>query len=108
MSQPLLEAKITGNSTYVEEIRRSDLLITIDSQALHIAQKYMKKTIAIYGPTSPYGVSLSETTYPISKSLVCSPCTHKYLKVPCNGKAFCMKFSEEEWQKQLVKSSQVR
>ena len=85
-----LKIEITSYVQFIKAIEDADLLITVDSQALHIAQQLKKKAISIYGPTSPFGVSLGDTTYPISKSLECSPCTHKYLKVPCQGNAKCM------------------
>jgi ADP-heptose:LPS heptosyltransferase len=84
--------KVTTTFEYFSEIKNSDLIITIDSQTLHIAQYFKINTIAIYGPTNPFGISLKNTTYIISNGLTCSPCTHKYLKTPCNDINYCMKF----------------
>jgi ADP-heptose:LPS heptosyltransferase len=89
-----LHIEITNYSTFVEKIKESNLLITIDSQALHIAQLLEIPAIAFYGPTSPFGVNLGPNTYPITRSLACSPCTHKYFEVPCQGQATCMKFTK--------------
>ena len=88
-----LKVLFTSYSAFIEQIQKSDLVICIDSQALHVAQEANKPTITLYGPTSPFGVNLSRTTFPISKSLACSPCTHKYFKLPCNNKASCMHFT---------------
>jgi len=89
-----LKVLLTSFSDFVDQIQKSDLVICIDSQALHVAQEANKPTIALYGPTSPFGVNLSRTTFPITKSLACSPCTHKYFKLPCNNKASCMHFTK--------------
>jgi ADP-heptose:LPS heptosyltransferase len=80
----------------IAEINKADLIITVDSQALHLAQIMNKKTIAFYGPTSPFGINIGVNTLPISRSLTCSPCTHKYLKLPCNNNAYCMNFNLNE------------
>lgn len=90
---PKLSVQVTSYDAFVDAIKRTDLLITVDSQALHIGQLFSKNTVAIYGPTSPFGVNLGEKTFPITKSLICSPCTHKYLKIPCGESAPCMDFS---------------
>lgn len=88
-----LRVLVTSYDEFVDAIKQTDLLVTVDSQALHIGQLFSKRTVAIYGPTSPFGVNLSDTTFPITKSLACSPCTHKYLKVPCGDTAPCMVFN---------------
>jgi ADP-heptose:LPS heptosyltransferase len=91
---PLTKLIITNYDEFVKKIIESDLLFTVDSQALHIAQHYRKLSIAIYGPTSPFGVNLETTTYPVTQSLICSPCVHKYLRLPCRGEAPCMNFEK--------------
>ncbi len=92
---PYLVVKVTTYEEYISEIESADLLLTVDSQALHLRQLNNKPTIAIYGPTSPFGVSLKKTTYPITQSLICSPCTHKYLRLPCENSAPCMSFDSK-------------
>ena len=87
-----IQIKICNYEQFVKSIKESCMLFTLDSQALHVAQKIGKPSIAFYGPTSPYGVELKETTYVISRSLVCSPCVHKYLNLPCKDKNYCMHF----------------
>ena len=87
-----LHIEITNYPTFVQKIKESNLVITIDSQALHIAQLLEVPAIAFYGPTSPFGVNLGPNTYPITRSMACSPCTHKYFEAPCQGQAPCMKF----------------
>jgi len=90
------EVVLTDYDNFVDLIKQSDLVISLDSQALHVAQKFQRPTIAFYGPTSPYGVNFNESTYAVSKSLLCSPCVHKYHKLPCRGKSGCMNFEKEE------------
>ncbi|RAR53646.1 ADP-heptose:LPS heptosyltransferase [Paraburkholderia unamae] len=85
----LLEVKTTNYDEFVASINQADLVVTVDSQALHIAQLSATRAIAVYGPTSPFGVNFEETTYPVTMSLACSPCTHKYLQLPCGGAAPC-------------------
>jgi ADP-heptose:LPS heptosyltransferase len=90
-----LNLKITNFKDFVYWVKKSDLILSVDSQALHIAQLYKKESIVFYGPTSPFGINLEETTYPVSLSLSCSPCTHKYLKLPCGNSAPCMNFNKK-------------
>ncbi len=94
----LVKIQITSYDQFVEKIKESDLLFTIDSQALHIGQYFKKISIAIYGPSTPFGVNFEDTTYPISQSLICSPCRHKYLRLPCEGKAPCMNFEDNNFE----------
>lgn len=82
--------RITSYEAFTHSIEKADVLITVDSQALHIAQYYGVFSFAFFGPTSPFGVNIEDTTYPISASLQCSPCTHKYFVKPCNGDCFCL------------------
>jgi ADP-heptose:LPS heptosyltransferase len=89
-----LRIEINNYPNFVQRIRDASLMITIDSQALHIAQLANIPTIAFYGPTSPFGVNLGPATYPVTRALACSPCTHKYFEAPCQGQAPCMKFSK--------------
>jgi ADP-heptose:LPS heptosyltransferase len=93
-----INLKITNFCNFAETIKKSDLIISVDSQALHIAQLYRKTTIIFYGPTSPFGVNLENTTFPISNSLICSPCTHKYLKLPCGNKAPCLSLKYDDFE----------
>jgi len=81
---------------FASRIESCDLLITIDSQALHIGQQLGRSIVCFYGPTSPHGVKLGDLTYAASKELECSPCTHKYFAEPCRGSVDCMKFSQEQ------------
>jgi ADP-heptose:LPS heptosyltransferase len=89
--------KITDFKEFVDAVRLSDLIVSVDSQAIHVAQFYKKRAIVIYGPTSPFGIDLHDTSYPITQSLSCSPCTHKYNKLPCENKAPCMNFTAKEF-----------
>ena len=81
---------------FATRIKSCDLLVTIDSQALHIGQQLGKSIVCFYGPTSPHGVKLGALTYAVSKELECSPCTHKYFSEPCRGAVDCMKFNQEQ------------
>ena len=89
-----LDVKVTTYKEYTGYIQSADLLLTVDSQALHLRQQFNKAAIAIYGPTTPFGVNLTITTYPVTQSLVCSPCTHKYLRLPCENQGPCMNFDD--------------
>jgi len=91
-----IEILVTNYDQFIDNINNCDLLLTIDSQALHLGQKFSKPTICFYGPTNPFSINIVDSTFPIYQSLECSPCTHKYYKVPCSNKAPCMKFSKSQ------------
>ena len=95
LNYAFLDLKVTSYQEYIGYIDDADLLLTVDSQALHLRQQFKKAAIAIYGPTSPFGVNLTITTYPVTQSLVCSPCTHKYLRLPCGNQSPCMNFDSK-------------
>lgn len=92
-----LVVSITTYDEFELSITGSNLLISVDSQALHIAQLNKILTICVYGPTSPFGVLLEDTTYPLTRALDCSPCTHKYFSLPCKGLAPCTKFENSDF-----------
>jgi ADP-heptose:LPS heptosyltransferase len=89
---------ITKYDEFIQKIKDSDLVLTIDSQALHIAQQFKKPTISFYGPSIPFGVNFEKTTYPVTRSLICSPCMHKYISRPCKDLAPCMKFDRKQFE----------
>jgi ADP-heptose:LPS heptosyltransferase len=95
---PVVKISITKYGEFIKKIKDCDLVLTIDSQALHIAQQFKKPTIAIYGPSTPFGVNFAKTTYPVTRSLICSPCRHKYLSLPCHGLAPCMNFDRSRFE----------
>jgi ADP-heptose:LPS heptosyltransferase len=71
-------------------------LITIDSGPLHIARKLGLPTLSVWGPTDPVNylsVETSERERHLSYYLgtPCSPCVHRYEKLPCGGDNICMK-----------------
>ena len=68
-------------------IKRSNLLITNDSAAMHAASAVGTKALAIFGPTDPrkYG-PLGKDNRVIRKNLDCSPCE----VARCNFKHECM------------------
>ncbi len=71
-------------------------LITIDSGPLHIARKLGLPTVSIWGPTDPDNylkVRPHEQGRHLSYYLgaPCSPCIHRYEKLPCGGDNICMK-----------------
>lgn len=96
LAHPRVTTVVEPYQAFAGRIQSCDLLVTIDSQALHIGQQWGKRIVCFYGPTSPHGVKLSELTYALSKELECSPCTHKYFTEPCRGSVDCMKFSQDE------------
>lgn len=81
---------------FVKGLAKQDLIVCIDSQSLHIANYYAIPVICFYGPTTPYAVSFSSTTYPISLSASCSPCVHKYFIKPCGNNPVCMNFLDDD------------
>ena len=91
-----IEILITNYEQFVDSIKKCNLLLTIDSQALHIGQKFKKSIICFYGPSNPFSINIIDSTLPIYQSLECSPCTDKYLKLPCSNKAPCMNFTKKE------------
>lgn len=65
----------------------------IDSLNLHIARSLQKPTRSFWGPTTPQCLrdmepSRDRVHY---EKLICSPCTHLYLRPPCRGDNLCMK-----------------
>lgn len=92
---PFVNVVVSDYKGFVNLIASTDLLLTIDSQALHVAQQFGTLAFAFYGPTSPYGVDLAATTLPLTRSFKCSPCTHKYFVTPCAGRAHCMNFERD-------------
>ncbi|QWD62364.1 glycosyltransferase family 9 protein [Polynucleobacter sp. MWH-UH25E] len=88
-----IKIALTGYEEFIYMIKNAGLVVTLDSQALHVAQLFKVPAIAFYGPTSPIGVDLRDTTYPLTAGLQCSPCTHKYFVKPCNDSAYCTQTS---------------
>jgi ADP-heptose:LPS heptosyltransferase len=84
----------TSYKDFVNSIQNSDLIFSVDSSAVHIAQNYNVPSFVFFGPTSPFSISITDKCYPISLSLMCSPCIYKYFKPPCNGLAPCMNYQE--------------
>jgi ADP-heptose:LPS heptosyltransferase len=82
----------TTYSDFVDSIRNSCAIFSVDSSAVHVAQRYAVPAFVFYGPTNPFSIYLSHTSYPISLDLMCSPCIYKYFKPPCNGMAPCMNY----------------
>lgn len=93
---PNVTVVVESYQAFAARIQSCDLLVTIDSQALHIGQQWGKRIVCFYGPTSPHGVKLSDLTHAVSKELECSPCTHKYFAAPCRGSVDCTKFSQDQ------------
>ena len=87
----------TSYHEFIKFIKNSDLIITVDSQALHIAQKFKKKTIAFFSSTDPTSINIYKKTFPITKSLICSPCVHQYISKPCGNKNYCNKFNKHHY-----------
>jgi len=71
-------------------------LVTIDSGPLHMARKLGLPTVSVWGPTDPNNylkVSAREEGRHLVQYLgiACSPCVHRYEKLPCGGNNSCMK-----------------
>jgi ADP-heptose:LPS heptosyltransferase len=97
MSQFPNNTILSGAHEFVDSIKKADLVITIDSLALHVAQNYDKHIVAYYGPTSPTNIKFSAKVVPIYNPYICSPCTHKYFNKPCNDSAYCMKIEKSKF-----------
>lgn len=73
-------------------IQEADLLITVDTGPMHIAQAFETPVIALMGPTDPriWGPRKPNDVI-INKSLPCSPCWHKdeAIKKSC-CRSYCM------------------
>lgn len=68
-------------------IKKADLLITVDTGPMHIAQAFNTPVIALMGPSDPkvWGPR-NPGDIVLYKPLPCSPCWHKssYLKLGCH------------------------
>lgn len=92
MHQPVMN--FCGETTLVDLaaiIRKSDLLITVDTGATHIAATTGVKMVTMYGCTSP------DRWHPISKNAkvltskeVCCPCHVRAESCPSNPKPACL------------------
>lgn len=91
-----VEIRIDSYGEYIAGIKQSNLVVCIDSQTLHVANHYEVPAICFFGPSSPYGVNHSRSTYPVSVAAACSPCRHKYFEIPCRGKTPCMDFADSD------------
>ena len=70
-------------------ISQAELFITNDTGPMHISFALNKKTLTLFGPTSPvqYG---NKNAYVIHKKIYCSPCVHEFILSPCKGNNVCM------------------
>ena len=74
-------------------------LVTIDSGPLHIARALGLPTVSVWGPTNPENYlkvlpEEKERHLYHYKQVSCSPCVHRFEKLPCGGDNFCMKTTE--------------
>lgn len=71
-------------------INTADLFITNDTGPMHISFALNRKTLTLFGPTSPkqYG---NKNAYVLNKNIYCSPCVHEFILSPCKGNNVCMK-----------------
>ena len=77
-------------------IQKSSLMITNDTGPMHIAFALNKKTIALFGPCSPYEYGNRQNVFFVYKNIYCSPCVHHFSISPCNGDNQCMKLITRE------------
>ncbi len=84
-----LAGKLTINELILL-ISKADLFITNDTGPMHISFALNRKTLTLFGPTSPvqYG---NKNAYVIHKRIYCSPCVHEFILSPCKGDNVCMK-----------------
>jgi ADP-heptose:LPS heptosyltransferase len=70
-------------------------LVTIDSGPLHIARKLGLPTVSVWGPTNPanylkINAGNEKRHQYVYEKIICSPCVHRYEKLPCGGNNVCM------------------
>lgn len=84
--QPIILAGKTAIRELAAILRRCNLLITVDSAPLHIAQAVGTSTITLFGPTN-YRIVLSRHKKDIAiwKGLSCSPCYNGLHQPICNN-----------------------
>ena len=93
---PSIEIKTTNYNEFIQTIKNNDFIITVDSLALHIAEKYKKFCLALFSSSSPFALNITETSYPFSKALDCCPCSHRYFVPPCKFKIQCSNIEKNE------------
>ena len=72
-------------------IENANLMLTNDTGPMHIAFALKTKTVALFGPCTPFQYGNFEKTSIIYHRVYCSPCVHEFVKPPCNGDNQCMK-----------------
>ena len=87
--EPSFNIKVTGYDDFIQSITNNDFIVTIDSLALHIAEKYKKFSLALFSSSSPFALNITDTSYPFSRALDCCPCSHRYFIPPCKNKMPC-------------------
>lgn len=76
---------------YLHMIRRSILMITIDSGPLHLAAALGTPTISLWGPGDPNHYAPKAPIHRILyEPVYCSPCLYHTDFPPCNGNNICM------------------
>lgn len=80
----------TSLSDLLGIIPRSDLVVGSDSGILHLGAGYGKKTLGIFGPTSPYRTGPWKGNY-IWLNLNCSPCHKRKCPLSEQGKLKCLR-----------------
>ena len=86
-----------GFEAYYDFLREScAFLVSIDSGPLHIARKLGLPTVSVWGPTDPAhylppAPEEKDRHLFFYSGVSCSPCIHRYSKLPCGGNNVCMK-----------------
>ena len=91
-----IELKTTNYDQFIKSIKNNDFIVTIDSLALHIAEKYKKFCLALFSSSSPFALNITETSYPYSKALDCCPCSHRYFIPPCKFQTQCSNIERDD------------
>ena len=91
-----IELKITNYDEFIQSIKNNDFIVTVDSLALHIAEKYKKFCLALFSSSSPFALNITETSYPFSKALDCCPCSHRYFIPPCKFQTQCAHLERDD------------
>ncbi|MFZ5465946.1 MAG: glycosyltransferase family 9 protein [Pseudomonadota bacterium] len=82
---------LAGRTTLLEAaeiIRRSRLLIGVDTGLTHMGTAFERPTVALFGSTCPYLATGSARTRVIYHALECSPCRRR---PTCGGAFTCMR-----------------
>jgi len=86
----------TNLDELIAVIKYAKILITNDTGPMHLAYSLKTKTLALFGPCSPYQYGGNDNCYIVYKNVYCSPCVHEFDVPPCKGNNQCMQLISQE------------